>query len=147
MSSPIDCRGKVFTIPKEKVQNKENRFIDLGKQKGNRGIQHTIFLKSIPIENKYVLGDKNQVSGYCHYNLLYNRQKTFVLGVLLTSLAPITDVQDFCVKIRNVNTELPSSFTPSFVLEKLGVLLFVAEDSSVIAIPEDLDFPMLVKVS
>lgn len=141
MSSPIKFDGEKFTLPSYQI----NRFIPLGQQRGNKGVQHTLFLSKLPIHSNYFVGDAVQVGGYCSYRLLYNNNESLLVGVIFMSLSGKTIAADQTLSIGTSYADAPESFQPSFTLESSGILLFKANDSSILAIPAEIDLPLLVK--
>lgn len=141
MSSPIKFDDERFVLPSYPV----NRFVPLGQQRGNKGITHTLFLSKSPIHGSYFVGEAVTVSGYCSYRLLYNNNESLLIGVIFISPSGKTIVADYHISIGTNLTDIPESFNPSFILENSGILLFKAADSSVIAIPAEVDSSLLIK--
>lgn len=141
MSSPIKFEGEKFSLPSFPV----NRFVPLGQQRGNKGITHTLFLSKTPIHPSFFVGDTVQVSGYCSYRLLYNNNDSVLIGVVFITPSNKTVVSDFHMVAGNTFAGIPENFEPSFILENSGILLFKANDSSVLAIPSEVDSSLLIK--
>lgn len=141
MSSPIKFDGEKFTLPNYAI----NRFIPLGQQRGNKGITHTLFMGKPPIHSMYFVGEAVQISGYCSYRLLYNNNESLLIGVIFMSPNGMTTAADYTLEIGANHSDTPDSFTPSFILENSGILLFKANDSSILVIPSAVDSPLLVK--
>lgn len=140
MASPVQF-NKPFKLPKTRT----NKFYALGAQKGNRGTTHTAFLNKVPFNPNFFVGDPHSLSGYCSYRVLYNDNTSLIIGVLFLSLSSQTVVSDYSVQIGTNSSELLDKFEPSFILENLGILVFKAQDSSLLIIPSSIDLKMLVK--
>lgn len=141
MSSPIKFEGEKFVLPEYPI----NRFVPLGQQRGNKGITHTLFLGKKPIHSSYFVGEPVEISGYCSYRLLFNNNDSVLIGVIFLSPSTKTVVSDYMLSVGNNATEIPDNFEPSFILENSGILIFKGSDSSVLAIPSEIDSPLLIK--
>jgi hypothetical protein len=141
MSSPIRFDGEKFTLPSCQV----NRFVPLGQQRGNKGTVHTLFLTKEPIHAMYFVGDAVAVGGYCSYRPLYNNNESLLVGAVFISPNNKTVVADYSLSIGHSPSEPPDNFDPVFLLENLGILLFKATDSSILAIPSEVNSPLLIK--
>lgn len=140
MSSPIKFDEK-FVLPNYSV----NRFIPLGQQRGNRGITHTLFLTKQPIHASFFVGEPLQISGYCSYRLLFNNNDSLLIGVLFLSPSTTTVVSDYTLSVGNNPSTPPEDFEPSFILESSGIIVFKGTDSSILAIPSEVDSSLLIK--
>lgn len=140
MSSPIKFEDK-FVLPAYPV----NRFIPLGQQRGNKGITHTLFLGKQPIHTSFFVGEQLQISGYCSYRLLFNNNHSLLVGVLFLTPSAKTVVADYTLSVGNNPASLPEDFEPSFILENSGIILFKGTDSSILAIPSEVDSALLIK--
>ena len=142
MSSPIILDGSPFKLGEHPV----NRFIAMGPQRGTKGITHTLFLKVAPIHPMFFVGDQANLSGYCSYRFIYNNNSSLLIGVVFLSLSSRTVVSDYTLSVGNAAMELPDSFDPSFLLEKsVGIILFKANDSSILAIPSEVSSNLLIR--
>lgn len=141
MSSPIKFDGEKFVLLPQPV----NRFVPLGQQRGNKGITHTLFLTKTPIHSMYFVGEPVQISGYCSYRLLYNNNESVLIGVIFTSPSNKSVVSDYTLSVGTNPQDIPDSFEPSFILENSGIIIFKASDSSILAIPAEVDSPLLIK--
>lgn len=141
MSSPIKFDGEKFTLPQCQV----NRFVPLGQQRGNKGTVHTLFLTKEPIHTTYFVGEPVVISGYCSYRPLFNNNESLLVGAVFVSPNSQTTVTDYSMSIGHTPAELPDHFDPLFLLENLGILLFKAADSSILAIPAEVNSPLLIK--
>jgi hypothetical protein len=142
MISPIKLDGSEFVLQNVYAVNK---FIDLGLQKGNKGVAHTLFLNKPQIHPKYFTGDSVQINGICSYRFLYNNNSSYLVGAVFSSPIWKTRVADYFMAIGD-DTEPSGAFEPSFILEKsIGLILFEARDSSVLAIPSEVDSSLLIK--
>lgn len=141
MSSPIKFDGEKFALRSSPV----NRFLPLGQQQGNKGITHTLFLNKEPIHTSFFVGEAVQVSGYCSYHLLYNNNESLLVGVVFISPNGKTVVTDITMAVGNNPSELPDKFDPVFTLENSGIIMFKGSDSSILAIPAEIDSALLIK--
>lgn len=142
MSSPLKLDGSKFRLP----ACPKNRFQSLGQQRGNKGITHSIFLNKTPIHPLFFVGPSFDISGYCSYRLLYNDNHSILCGVIFLSFASKTVVNDISLVVGVTGGALPEAFEPSFILESSGILLFKCADSSVLAIPSDVESSLLVRI-
>ncbi len=140
MSSPIKLDGDKFSLP----PCPKNRFQSLGQQRGNKGITHSVFLNMTPIHPLFFVGPAFEISGYCSYRLLYNNNQSILCGVAFFSFSTKTVVNDISLVVGATST-LPESFEPSYILESSGILLFKCPDSSLLAIPSDVESSLLVR--
>lgn len=86
------------------------------------------------------------LSGYCSYRFIYNNNSSILNGIVFLSISSKTVSSDYTLSVGNSNLELPESFEPSFILEKsIGIILFRADDSSLLAIPSDVTSSLLIK--
>ncbi len=141
MSSPIKLDGSKFQLPPCPL----NRFQSLGQQRGNKGIMHSVFMNKQPIHSQFFVGPQFEISGYCAYRLLYNNNQSILCGVAFFSFASRTVVNDISLVVGAATSNLPESFEPSFILENSGILLFKCKDSSVLAIPSEVNSSLLVR--
>lgn len=141
MSSPIKFEEDKFVLPEYPV----NRFVPLGQQRGNKGITHTLFLSKQPIHTSFFVGEQLQISGYCSYRLLFNNNHSLLVGVLFITPSTKTVVADYALSVGNNPASPPDQFEPSFILENSGILLFKGTDSSILAIPSEVDSSLLIK--
>jgi hypothetical protein len=140
MSSPIKFDDK-FVLPHYST----NKFIPLGQQRGNKGITHTLFLGKQPIHASFFVGEPVTITGYCSYRLLFNNNESLLTGVLFLSPSAQTVVSDYTLSVGNNPAALPEHFEPSFILENSGILVFKGSDSSILAIPSEVDSSLLIK--
>jgi hypothetical protein len=141
MSSPIKFDGEKFTLP----ECQTNRFVPLGQQRGNKGTVHTLFLTKQPIHTHFFVGEAVVVSGYCSYRPLFNNNESLLIGAIFISPNSQTIVTDYSMSIGHAPSAPPDHFDPLFLLENLGILLFKAADSSILAIPAEVNSPLLIK--
>lgn len=141
MSSPVKLDGAKFTLP----QCPKNRFVPLGQQRGNRGITHSVFMSKSPIHPMFFVGPAFEISGYCSYRLLYNNNASILCGVVFTSFSSKTTVSDLTLVVGASMLDTLEQFEPSFILEGSGILLFKCTDSSVLAIPSEVESSLLVR--
>ena len=141
MISPIKFDGASFLLADLPI----NSFIALGQQVGNKGIVHTVFLKMKPIHNTFFLSSKYSIGGYCSYYFLYSSQKV-LLGIVFVSHRAKTVVTENHIVIGDCLNELPDNFEPQFVLENCGLLVFKANDGSLLIIPSEVEGQLLVRV-
>lgn len=118
-----------------------NRFISLGIPRERTGIRHTLFFTKKPVNNLYTVQDDCKVSGYLSYSYLYCG--SVVVGIVFSSDNSKTSGNDYKLVVRGKET--PVNFAPNFNLEKMGLLLFIAEDSSTLVIPNDIESSLLVR--
>ena len=140
MSSPIKLDDK-FLLP----NCQSNRFIPLGQQRGNKGITHTLFLTKQPIHTAFFVGEQLQISGYCSYRLLFNNNESLLVGVVFLTPSIKTVVSDYTLSVGNNPASPPEDFEPSFILESSGIIVFKGTDSSILAIPSEVDSSLLIK--
>lgn len=118
------------------------RFIELGVPKDRPGTCHTLFFSRKPMSNVFSLADDtHKVSGYMSYNYLLSGQ--VVVGVVFSTENTRTRVAGHRLSVRS--TAEPRNFAVNFNLEKMGLLLFLAEDSSSLAIPNDIASSLIVR--
>lgn len=141
MSSPIKIDGARFALP----ALPKNRFISLGQQRGNKGFTHSVFMNKDPIHPMFFVGPSFEITGYCSYRLIYNNNESILCGVAFVSFAARTVVNDISLVVGASIFEAPESFEPSFHLESSGILLFKGADSSVLAIPNEVDSALLIR--
>ena len=118
------------------------RFYSFGFCRDRRGTQHSVLLCKRPVVNEFTLDQEFKISGYCSYSYLRN-------GSMVAGLVFHTDKsRTVCDPMRLVvkgNTDSPSNFATSYNLEKLGVLSFVADDSTTLLVPTEVDSSLVVK--
>lgn len=118
-----------------------NRFCPLGVPKDRPGILHTAFFSKRPVSRQYTVSDEYKVSGYVSYAYLYSG--SVVVGIMFSTDNSKTLVRDCKMVVRC--HEHPQNFVPNFNLEKMGLLMFVADDSSTLIIPNDIESSLLVR--
>lgn len=119
-----------------------NRFIDLGSSREAVGIRHVLFFQKRPVSKSFTVQGTFRVTGYLSYSYLLSG--SVVVGVIFISESSLTRVHDS--KLVVCASATPGHFVPSFNLEKMGLLLFSAEDSSVLVTPTDIESNLIVKV-
>jgi hypothetical protein len=125
------------------VTSKPTRtFFSLGKK---NGVATIVYLAIRPLHENLTFGQPVQVSGYLSYKLVYN-YPNIVVGSVFMTLASKTEHTPFKLAVCNDKRELPPYFAPNFYLEKLGVVMLVSPDSSVLVIPTEVESPLIVKV-
>ena len=118
-----------------------NRFTPLGVPKDRPGIRHTLFFSKRPVGNSFSIQDECKVSGYLSYSYLLCG--SVVVGVVFSTDNSKTTNGEYKLVVRGRETS--RNFTPNFNLEKMGLLMFVAEDSSALVIPNDVESSLLVR--
>lgn len=136
---PIPLDGTKFNLPLYQPK----RFISL-KGKRRRGITTSLFLSMSPINDVFFVGEAKKLSGYCSYHLLYNDNVNLICGAIFRSLKSRTHVRRLKLIIGGQSDDL-GEVQPIFVLEKLGLLVYKAEDSSILIVPDCIDSPLVVK--
>lgn len=119
-----------------------NRFF---KTTGPRGYQRTFFFARLPLVESFELSDAVKITGFVSYRyLLVNSAPT---GVAFESIKVKTTVKDYMLLVGIDREEIPNSFEPIFSLEKMGILIYRAANSAILAIPSNVESSLLVKVS
>lgn len=129
MISPV-LYDREFVMPLYKT----NQFIRLGHMKGNRGITHILFLRRSPVSDKFSVGENHFINGYCNCRYLFNTNNRLI-GVVFCAFSHKCKCNSLSLSIANYGN-LPSVFEPLFSLENLGILMFTAEDSSLLILPK-----------
>ncbi len=118
------------------------RFINLGVPRERTGSRHTLYFSRKPMGNLFAISDDTfKVSGYLSYNYLLSG--SVVVGLVFSTDHIRTRSTDHKLIVRSSNE--PHNFTVNFNLEKMGLLMFVAEDSSTIVIPNDIESSLIVR--
>ena len=97
----------------------------------------------MPLLSTFDLSDVTTLTGYISFRYLLNNSTPY--GVLFESIKSRTEVKDYLLKV-GLKDVMPDVFEPIFLLEKLGVLMFKANDSSILAIPSEISSSLLVSV-
>lgn len=137
-----DKNAKASTFKGTPISSKIGRFTILGALKDSPGKMHTLFLCKKPVSNVFTLEDEIKVTGYLSYS--YLKTGTFITGVVFNSLKAKTTVTPTSLVVKN--SPAPKGFQPSFNLEKLGALIYIASDSSVLVATTSIDSSLLIKV-
>jgi len=116
-----------------------NRFFKLSSPKG---YQRTCFFPRIPLVTNFDLSEPTSLTGYISFR--YFMVNSMPYGVLFESIRSRTEVKEYVLKV-GLPEELSDAFDPIYLLEKMGVLLFKANDSSILAIPSDIHSSLLVR--
>lgn len=144
MASPVKLDGTAFAVKPLPVR----RFIDLGPQRNSRGTTHTLYLCKVPVHPEFFVGEQHPINGYCSYRMLYNSSDNFTVGVVFLSAASRTASSDYTFLIGGSSVEDVDAFDPSFILEKsIGLLIFRANDSSLLVIPENISSTFVIKTA
>ena len=134
VQASLSSRGPVALV---------GRFVDLGLKHDNDGIRHTVFFTRRPVTDSYFIEEDVRVSGYLSYS--YLRSGSIVVGLVFSTDASRTEQREYKLCSRG-NSETPAQFTPNFNLEKMGLLMFVADDSTTLVIPNDVDSGLVVRI-
>lgn len=118
------------------------RFYSFGNSRDRPGTHHTLLLCKRPVVNEFTLDQEFKISGYCGYS--YLRSGSMVAGLVFHTDRTRTVCNTMRLVIRG-NTPTPANFVTSYNLEKLGVLSFVADDSTTLLIPTEVDSSLVVK--
>lgn len=118
------------------------RFYSFGTSKERPGTHHAILLCKRPVLNEFTLDQEFKISGYCGYS--YLRNGSMVAGLVFHTDKTRTVCDPMRLVIRGT-TQSPANFVTSYNLEKLGVLSFVADDSTTLLIPTEVDSSLVVK--
>ena len=111
-----------------------NYFVNLGQQRGNKGLTHVLFLrKSIPEGTVLTVGEATSITGYCSYRYVLTNGR--LVGVLLCAFTPSTVCTPTRLSVANYGN-LPHKFEPVYALESLGLFAFTADDSSILVLPK-----------
>lgn len=124
-----------------------NKLFSLGFQRGKDSILHTLFL-SRPLLNQNTLlvtSEVTSVSGVCSYRYVRTTGSSTIYGVIWSTLRAKTVVTAYRLAVSQYGDS--KTFTPVFDLEKLGLLYYRGSDSSVVVIPANIDFRLLVKAT
>ena len=131
MISPV-LYDRPFQIAIEHPQ--VNSFVLLGHARGNKGQTHVMFLRrSLPENGQFTVGDEVPMTGYCSYRYLSAQSK--LIGVIFCTFTPRTECLPAQLSVTD-RSNPPSKFEPTFSLENIGVIAFVSDDSSVLALPK-----------
>jgi len=118
-----------------------NRFLNVGVPRNNPGIQHSVYFSRRPVTDRYTIEQEFRVSGYMSYSYLHSG--SMVVGVVFSTDRSKTTVEEYKLAVRG--RELGKRFVPNFNLEKLGLLIFTADSSSTLVVPNDFDSSLLVR--
>lgn len=122
------------------VVSQPSRFFKCG---STRGYQHTAFFMKKPLVDQFEKSTPTALTGYISFSyLLFNGSPQ---GVIFESIRSRTEVKPYVLRV-GIPDELPGTFEPLYILEKMGILVFRAFDSSLIATPISIDSSLLVKV-
>lgn len=116
-----------------------NRFMKLNSPSG---YQRVGFFPRKPIVTEFDVSEASSVTGYLSFRYLTVNATPY--GVIFECIRAKTDVKDYALKV-GITEELPDSFEPLYLLEKLGILMFLSNDSSILAIPSDISSSLLVR--
>lgn len=122
-----------------------HKFINMGVKHNNAGVQHTLFLHKAPLTPELILAQDThvQISGYGFQYLIKNTN--IIIGCLLLSPTVKTHVEPHQVYVGDRHKK-ESVVTPLFLAENIGVMYFLGKDSSILAVPTEIDSPLLIKV-
>jgi hypothetical protein len=118
-----------------------NCFYDLGSPKDSPGISHILYFSRRPVSDKFTIEKEFKVSGYLSYNYLHNG--SFVTGLIFNADRSRTYSEEY--KLSVGARERQVGYKPNFNLETMGLLMFVAEDSSTLVIPHHVESGLLVR--
>lgn len=124
-----------------------NKLVSLGYQRGKDSILHTLFL-SRPLLNQsthLTTSEAVPVSGVCTYRYVRAAGSNTIYGVIWSTLRAKTVVTAYRLAVSQYGDS--KTFTPVFDLEKLGLLYYKGSDSSVVVVPANIDFRLLVKAT
>ena len=116
------------------------RLVDLGL--GAKGQLATLFLYK-KIGRVTGLGEDTALSGYCTYAFVYSNAT--VVGVLLKSRLSMSELSG--VKLTVSGSTSCRDFSPQFLLENCGLLVFRSSDGGVVIIPNEVSGSVLVEVT
>lgn len=119
------------------------RFYSFGTSRERPGTHHSVLLCKRPVLNEFTLDQEFKISGYCGYS--YLRNGSMVAGLVFHTDKTRTVCNPMRLVIRGT-TQNPTNFVTSYNLEKLGVLSFVADDSTTLLIPTEVDSSLVIKV-
>lgn len=132
----------LLAAPKERVAVM-GRFHELGTPKDRPGLRHTVvFTRRPAADSKFTLSEAQfKVSGYLSYNYLMCGPTT--VGLVFSTDDARTTFSYFRLVVKA--SQSPANFTPNFNLEKMGLFLFVADDSSVIVTSGEVESSLVVR--
>jgi hypothetical protein len=129
MSSPVR-ENKLFIIRNAQP----NKFIDLGLEFRTPSVKHTAFFSHSPLSEKFKVGeDLKQINGYFRYRFLYNEIDELLVGIVFYTYGKKTQVSDNKLIVSDRSSK-NVSYTPNLFLDKMGVKIYVGNDSSVLAV-------------
>lgn len=133
---------QLLAPPKERVAVL-GRFIELGIPRDRPGLRHTVvFIRRPASDSLFTLSEATfKVSGYLSYNYLMCGSTT--VGMVFST----DNVRTSCTHFRLVVKASPSpaNWSPNFNLEKMGLFLFVADDSSVMVTAGEVESSLVVR--
>lgn len=122
----------------------EGRFHDLGLERGNDGIRHSLFLTIKPITGQIMLSDFYSLGGCCRVFLAVEENTT--VGAMFCSLADATTISGSILRVSIGDKEQRGDFEPSFLLERVSLYPYIEPRGSLLVIPKTPTAPFLVPV-
>lgn len=136
-----DLSGALLSAEPNAPSAFAQRFIELGVCGSHNGLLHTLYFTRRPITNRFVVEGESKVSGYLSHS--YLKCGSSVVGLVFSTDRSKTHNRQTSLRVLGGGNAEP--FEPNFNLEKMGLLMFVGRDSTVLVVPNDLDSPLLVK--
>ncbi len=130
-----------LAVPGDRPVAYTNRFLNIGVPRNNPGIQHSVYFTRRPVVDRYTVEEEFRVSGYLSYHYLHSG--SMVVGVVFCTDRSQTIIEEYKLAVRG--RELGKNYVPNFNLEKLGLLIFTADNSSTLVIPNNFDSSLLVR--
>jgi len=88
--------------------------------------------------------EEERLTGYVSYTYLFAGSN--LVGVRLNTIRSKTTRTPFILKVGIDEMEIPDYFKPHFLFEKLGLLVFLTSESSVLMTPIEINSSLIVKV-
>lgn len=139
----IDAQAirQMMAPPKERVAI-IGRFIPLGVPRDKPGSRHTLLFTRKPADSKFKLSEATfKVSGYLSYQYLMCGPT--VVGLVFTTDNLRTESSYYKLVVKA--SSKPVNFFPNFNLEKMGLFMFVADDSSAIVTSGEVESSLVVR--
>lgn len=110
-----------------------------------RGYKTTYFFPHVCCEgSEFQFLPKTNINGYASYSFITTNSS--IVGIAVFSIRSKTTMNHFLLKIGVDRQNIPTKFDAQFFLEKLGLLMYIAKNSSVLFIPVNVNSSLLVKI-
>lgn len=120
-----------------------NTFIP-GKSKPGYSVTH--FFPKQCLGREFESSEENHsINGYASYSYIFLGAS--LVGVTLFSIRSKTSRSRFLLRIGIEEENLPDYYEPQFFLEKMGLLIFLTSDSSMLVTPTEISSSLLVRIT